>query len=194
MSNINGLAVFLCIIIVVLLINNWFLRKVRVIKTDSLKKTIITNSGKKQIIQQSFSGNKYNSLNVKINGDDIQINSELNNGTQNINYEDIKNIIGENINDVIINGGQINVNGVDISNLIETDRKIINLNLIGNANKVEVDNGSVNITGNVNESIITTNGSVECNDVNNISTTNGSIRANVIKGNAKSTNGKVVIK
>lgn len=91
-----------------------------------------------------------------------------------------------------IDGKEVDIHG-DLHELAELDMKQVNLTINGNVGSIRIGQiGSVTVNGDVNGGIITTNGSVKCQDVlGDITANNGSVKAATVRGDAIANNGNV---
>ena len=139
-------------------------------KQSFSKKTIITNTGKNNLIKNYCNNNKK---------------------TITINGATISNKINGNVRTIIQSGNSITVNGVEISELFE-DCLNVTINLEGDVETIKTDNADINITGNVSGSVMNTNGNIKCVSIlGNAENKNGNIKAKQINGDAKTHNGNI---
>ncbi|AUR85886.1 hypothetical protein NVP1081O_151 [Vibrio phage 1.081.O._10N.286.52.C2] len=92
-------------------------------------------------------------------------------------------------NNVSISNGRVIVDGVEQTS--EQQYKF-EITVNGDVDKLELESGTVVVKGNVNCSLNTTNGDVECGDVSgDVKTTNGDVDCDNVAGRVSTINGNV---
>ena len=83
------------------------------------------------------------------------------------------------------------VNGMPIDKIDKAPTPIqISIEIHGNVNSIESDAGNITITGNA-ESVTTTSGKVQAEQITTVSTMSGSVTAETISGNVKTMSGAI---
>lgn len=102
-----------------------------------------------------------------------------------------KVISGNYVNsDLCIKNGRVTINGVDVT---PGDEKTITIEIVGDVGKINVDAcNTLRITGDVNGSVKTMSGNIECRDVTgNVDTMSGAVECGKIGGSVKTMSGDV---
>lgn len=115
------------------------------------------------------------------------------------NYSGGKSISISN-NKVVIDGVDVtfdkNEKKIDIKIEGNVDDLHVNMcnqiNIKGDVNSVDTTSGDIEIIGNVKETVKTTSGNIECNDVGgSVDTTSGNVKCGKVSGSVRSTGGNV---
>jgi hypothetical protein len=93
---------------------------------------------------------------------------------------------------ICVSGDKIIIDGKVVTPGLEIESKIININIEGNVEMIDIDYcQKISVNGNV-KTVRTTNGNVECKDVTgNIQTTNGDVECGTVGGDIQTMSGDV---